>query len=198
MPAYPSYSALIDSILEAFAPAGANPWSGQKIEDKMRDIVQTVQALSPSVISSTSYLDKPVPIKYGLNLKAFGNSITQGAQATNFNDAYAPRLASLLGGTITNLGVSGFTSKQALTLINQSNELPNTRNYVTSWMLGINDILFSLANSAKFANIDAARMTCGAMLATIEPPRSHVKAVAKTVNMQDDWHAEGRPRKPSN
>jgi lysophospholipase L1-like esterase len=102
-----------------------------------------------------------------LNIKAFGNSITEGSDADPRWKSYIQKFNNAIGGTLTNLGITGYTSKAALADINQDGELPNTRNYLATWMLGVNDIIFSTTAGAKFANTNAAiEFLCNAFIKT--------------------------------
>lgn len=154
-------------IGELFTP-GVKKFNGTEDEQSRIDMVDSLAALVPNESTGTSYLNNPVPLKYGINIKAFGNSITEGSASSPFSNSYIALLNSYVGGTLTNLGVSGYTSKQGLADINQDGELPTSRTNLATWMLGVNDIIFSTSPTAKAANTDAAiQFLCNAFAKTI-------------------------------
>ena len=176
MPAF-DLDTLKAQIAARFTP-GSNQWTGQENEDSQINMVDSLKAYADSEIasavsglggngSSLPYL--PVTIKYGRNINAFGNSITEGSASSPFSNSYIELLKVAIGaGTLTNRGVSGMTSKQALALINQSGALPTSRTDLATWALGVNDIIFSTSNGAKFANTDAALLfLCNAFASAI-------------------------------
>jgi lysophospholipase L1-like esterase len=176
MPAF-DLDTLKAQIAARFTP-GSDQWTGQENEDSQINMVDSLKAYADSEIasavsglggngSSLPYL--PVPIKYGRNIKAFGNSITEGSASSPFSNSYIELLKTAIGaGTLTNLGVSGYTSKQALTDINQGGQLATTRDYLATWMLGVNDIIFSTQATAKATNTDAAiQFLCNAFASSI-------------------------------
>jgi lysophospholipase L1-like esterase len=175
-------SALRSWIAARFTP-GSDMWTGQENEDSHQNLIDSLEADYNAKIAaavaglggnSSSLLYDKVSLKYGLNINAFGNSITEGSASSPFTNSYIELLKASIGaGTLTNRGVSGMTSKQALALINQSGALLTTRTDLVTWMLGINDVIFSTSNAAKFSNTDAAiEFLCNAFASTVIPSTS--------------------------
>jgi lysophospholipase L1-like esterase len=169
--------ALRSQIAARYTP-GSDQWTGQENEDSQQNIVDSLEADYIARIASavgglsgngSSLAYSPIPIKYGRNINAFGNSITEGSASSPFTNSYIELLKVAIGAsTLTNRGVSGMASKQALALINQSGALPTSRTDLATWMLGVNDIIFSTSNGAKFSNTDAAlEFLCNAFASSI-------------------------------
>jgi hypothetical protein len=164
-------------IRALFTP-GVKKFAGQEDEDSRVDMVDELKEYVDTAISEISIgggggggeidlLYAPIPVKYGLNIKAFGNSITEGSDADPRWKSYIQIFNNAIGGTLTNLGISGYTSKEALADVNQEGELPNTRTNFVTYMLGVNDIIFSTTAGAKFANTDAVlEWLCNAFIKT--------------------------------
>jgi lysophospholipase L1-like esterase len=164
--------------IRALYTPGVKKFDAQEDEDSRVDGVDSMKAYVDAAIAGVGggggggeidLLYAPIAIKYGLNINAFGNSITEGSAASPFSNSYIELLKASIGAaTLTNRGVSGMTSKQALALINQFGALPPSRTDLATWALGVNDIIFSTSNAAKFANTDAAlEFLCNAFAATI-------------------------------